>query len=213
MRPPPKRAALAFPVLAFAALLLCASCAGAARVIYPVNVDAAKARAGDYEIDPAHASVIFGVNHLGFSIYYGRFSEISGRLSLDAAAPERSDVAVKIAAASVDTTSGELDEKLRSAEMFDAAAFPDILFESRRIVRTGERTADIEGALTIKQVTRPLTLHAEFIGSGRAPLLNDRRAGFSARAKLSRKEYGLDAWSGFVGDEVELIIAAEFTAR
>jgi polyisoprenoid-binding protein YceI len=189
------------------------SCAAASRVIYPVNADALRVRPGDYEIDPAHVSVIFAVNHLGFSIYYGRFSDITGRLALDIEAPERSEVAVKIAAASIDTTSDELNEKLRGKEMFDADAFPDIVFASRRVVRTGDRTADIEGDLTLKGVTRPLTLHAEFVGSGRAPLLNDRRVGFSAKASLSRKDFGLDAWNGFVGHDVDLLIAAEFAAR
>jgi polyisoprenoid-binding protein YceI len=199
-------------LIAFAALA-CASCAAAARVVYPVNTNALKAQPGDYEIDPDHVSVIFAVNHLGFSLYYGRFSEISGRLSLDVETPERSEVAVRIASASIDTTSEELNEKLRGEEMFDAAVFPDIVFESTRVLRTGERTADVEGALTIKGVTRPITLQTEFIGSGRAPLLNDRRAGFSAKARLSRRDFGLDAWSGFVGDEVDLLIAAEFKAR
>lgn len=197
-------------VLIASAALLCASCAAAARAVYPLNVDALKVRPGDYEIDPDHVSVIFAVNHLGFSVYYGRFSEISGRLSLDVDAPERSEVAVRIASASIDTTSEELNEKLRGEDMFDADAFPDIVFESRRVIRTSEGAADVEGDLTVKGVTRPITLHAEFVGSGRAPLLNDRRAGFSAKARLSRKDFGLDVWSGFVGDDVDLLIAAEF---
>lgn len=196
-----------------AALLLAASCATAARVIYPVNDDALKAKPGDYEIDPAHASVIFAVNHLGFSTYYGRFTDISGRLALNVDEPEKSETAVRIAAASLDTPSDELDEKLRSEAMFDVKSFPDIQFESRRVVRTGDRTADIEGDLTVKGVRGPLTLEAVFIGSGVAPLTNDRRAGFSATATLSRKAFGLDAWSGFVGDDVTLIIAAEFVAE
>ena len=207
------RALLKRSALIASAALLCASCAAAARVVYPVNTNALKAQPGDYEIDPDHVSVIFAVNHLGFSVYYGRFSEISGTLSLDVEAPERSEVAVRIASASIDTTSEELNEKLRSGDMFDAAAYPDIIFESTRVVRTGERTADVDGLLTIKGATRPITLQTEFVGSGRAPLLNDRRAGFSAKARLSRKDFGLDAWSGFVGDEVDLLIAAEFKTR
>ncbi len=199
--------------LVAAALLSCASCASAARVLYPVNADALKVRPGDYEIDPAHSTVIFAVNHFGFSTYYGRFTEISGRLALDADNPERSETAVRVAAASVDTPSDALDEKLRGGEMFDAASWPDILFESRRVTLTGARAADLDGVLTIKGVSRPITLHAAFIGSGVSPLTNDRRAGFSATATLSRRAFGLTQWDGFVGDEVELIIAAEFAAR
>lgn len=199
--------------LAAASLLALAGCATAAHVLYPVNADALKVRPGDYEIDTAHTTVIFGVDHLGFSTFYGRFNTVTGRLALDTAHPEKSDVAVKIAATSLDTPSDELDEKLRGAEMFDAGRYPDILFESKRVVRTGEKTADVEGLLTVKGVTRPIVLKATFHGSGVMPLLNDRRAGFDARATISRSEFGLDAWKGFVGDEVTLIVAAEFAAK
>lgn len=204
------RRVLARSALSFALLVFCASCATAARVLYPVNADALKARAGDYVIDPAHTTVIFSVDHLGFSTFYGRFNDVSGRLTLDTDNPERSETAVRIASASIDTPSDQLDETLRGKQMFDAAAFPDIVFESRTVTRTGDATATIEGVLTIRGVTRPVSLAAAFHGSGSAPLTNDRRAGFDATATLSRRDFGLDAWGGFVGDEVKLIIAAEF---
>lgn len=196
--------------IALGGALLCASCVTAARVVYPVNEDAQNVKPGDYVIDPAHTTVVFSVDHFGFSTFYGRFNEISGRLALNIDDPARSEAAVKIAAASIDTPSDELDDKLRSAEMFDAAAFPDILFESRKVTRTGEKTATIEGLLTLRGVTQPMTLAASFHGSGTSPLTQDRRAGFDATAVLSRRAYGLKAWDGFVGDEVKLIIAAEF---
>ena len=198
------------PLLALSAAAALFGCATAARVLYPVNTDALKVRPGDYEIDGAHTTVIFAADHLGFSTFYGRFNTISGRLALDVAAPEKSDVAVRIAAASIDTPSDELDDKLRAADMFDAAAFPEIIFQSTRIVRTGEKTADVEGLLTVKGVTKPVTLSTTFHGSGVMPMLNDRRAGFDATATIKRSEFGLDAWKGFVGDDVRLIIAAEF---
>jgi polyisoprenoid-binding protein YceI len=199
-----KRCALA------GAMAASAACATAARIVYPVNEDALKARAGDYVIDPAHTSVIFSVDHFGFSTYYGRFNDVSGRLSLNVDDPSRSETAVKIKAASVDTPSDDLDDKLRGAEMFDAAAFPDIVFESRSVTPTGAQTATIDALLTIKGVTQPVTLAAEFHGSGASPLTRDRRVGFDATAALSRSAFGLDAWNGFVGDKVTLIIAVEF---
>lgn len=189
-----------------------AACASAASVLYPVNKDALKARPGDYVLDGAHATVLFGVDHLGFSTYYGRFNEMEGRLTLDADDAAQSAVAVSISAGSIDTPSDELDEKLKAASMFDAAAHPDILFASRRVIRSGERTATIEGALTIKGVTQLVALSAEFVGSGVMPLTNDHRAGFRATGKFSRKAFGLDQWSGYVGDEVTLTISAEFVA-
>lgn len=202
---------LKWPSVAVACALL-AACASVAGVIYPVSKDALEARPGDYVLDGDHATVLFSVDHLGFSTYYGRFNDLSGRLSLEIDDPSRSSVAVRIGAASIDTPSDELDEKLKSASMFDAAGYPDIVFESRSVARTGDNSATIEGALTIKGVTLPISLDAKFVGSGVTPLSNDRRAGFTATGKLSRKAFGLDQWSGFVGDEVALTISAEFIA-
>lgn len=195
-------------IVALGAALILGACASVARVVYPVNTDAARAKPGDYALDPDHASVIFGVDHLGFSTYYGRFNEISGRLSIDPAAPEAAEAAILIKAASVDTPSAALNDKLRAA--FGAEAHPDILFVSTRISRTGEATADIEGALTLRGRTGPVTLRARFHGSGRAPIINDERMGFDASAVIRRSDWGVDDWKGFVGDEVSLIISAEF---
>jgi polyisoprenoid-binding protein YceI len=206
MNPSARAAASALLALALGA------CATAASVLYPVNENAFKARAGDYTIDPAHTTVIFAVDHLGFSTYYGRFNEISGRLTLDTEHPEKSEAAVRIAAASLDTPSDALDEKLKASEMFDAARHPEIVFATTRVVRTGDNAADVEGMLTVKGVSKPVTLKATFHGSGTMPLTGAKVAGFDAKATIKRSEFGLDAWKGFVGDEVSLIIAAEFAA-
>lgn len=198
-------------VLAVCALAL-AGCATAASIVYPVNREALKARPGDYVLDPQHTNVIFAVEHLGFSTFYGRFADISGRLSIDPDDPAASDVAVRIAAASVDTLSDDLDEKLKGAGMFDAARHPDILFASTRVTTTGDNEADIEGVLTVKDVSGPLVIHAIFHGEGTDPATGRRTVGFDANAALKRSDFDLDQWSGFVGNEVRLIIGAEFVA-
>ncbi len=192
--------------------LALSGCATAASILYPVNREALDARPGDYKLDPGHASVIFAVEHLGFSTYYGRFADISGRLALNSEEPAKSDVAIRIGAASVDTLSADLNEELKGRGMFDAAAHPDILFSSTRVNVTGENEADVEGVLTIKNISAPVTVHAVFHGGGTAPVTGARTVGFDASAALSRKQFGLTRWSGFVGDEVRLIISAEFVA-
>ncbi|MEQ8934399.1 MAG: YceI family protein [Amphiplicatus sp.] len=196
--------------VAAAVALALSGCATAASIIYPVNREALEARPGDYTLDPQHASVLFAVEHLGFSTFYGRFADISGRLALNGAEPPNSDVAIRIGAASIDTLSVDLNDQLKGDGMFDAAAHPDILFSSTRVSITGENEADVEGVLTIKGVSAPLTIHAVFHGGGTAPVTGARTVGFDASAALSRKQFGLDRWSGFVGDEVRLIISAEF---
>lgn len=189
-----------------------AGCATAASILYPVNRDALKLRPGDYVLDPDHASIIFAVDHLGFSTYYGRFTDISGRLSLDPAAPEKSEVAVRIAAASIDTPSAELNERLKGAGMFDAGRYPDILFASTRVSQTGDNSADIEGVLSVKERSGPVVVQASFRGGGVNPATGKRTVGFEGTATLSRAAFGLSQWSGFVGDEARLIISAEFVA-
>lgn len=198
---------------ALCAVLLCfalAGCASAASVLFPVTHDALKAKPGDYEIDPHHTQVVFGVEHLGFSTYYGRFARISGRLSIDPAAPAASEVAVSIAADSVDTPSDELDRQLRAPAFFDSDRYPEIIFVSKHINITGDNKADIEGVLTIRDVSRPFIIHAMFHGAGTDPANGRRTVGFDATATLRRSEFGLNEWRAFVGDDVKLIIEAEF---
>lgn len=199
-----------FATIALALALV--GCATAASILYPVDRDALKLRPGDYVLDPDHASVIFAVDHLGFSTYYGRFTDISGRLTLDPASPEKSQVAVRIGAASIDTPSAELNEMLTGAGMFDAGRHPDILFVSTRVSQTGENSADIEGVLTVKERSGPVAVQASFRGGGVNPATGKRTAGFEGTATLSRAAFGLSRWSGFVGDETSLIISAEFVS-
>ncbi|MGE0409290.1 MAG: YceI family protein [Amphiplicatus sp.] len=199
------------PALAGLLLAALAGCATAAGILYPVNKDALKARAGDYTLDPRHTSVIFAVEHLGFSLYYGRFEGASGRLAFDPENPSESRVAVRLPAAGLDVTDADLEDMLKGEAMFDAAHYPDIVFESDAVTLTGENSADIHGLLTIKDATRPLVIQARFHGGGTNPAEGKRVVGFDGEASLKRSDFGLDAWLPFVGDEARLTISAEFT--
>lgn len=191
-------------------LLALTACASLARVVYPVNDDAFNAKPGDYQLDPSHATVVFAVDHLGFSTYYGRFNTLEGRLSFTPETPERSSVAITIKTASVDTNSRELDDKLRAAAMFDSAAFPDARFVSSSVMATGEKSGTLEGLLTIKDITRPVSLTVTFGGSGTNPLSGQETTGFNAEGTIKRSEFGLKAWLPLVGDDIKLLINAEF---
>lgn len=197
-------ASLLFPIMALTA------CASLAQVVYPVNDDAFNAKPGDYRLDPSHAAVVFAVDHLGFSTYYGRFNTLEGRLSFSPKAPESSSVAITIKTASVDTNSEELDDKLRAATMFDSATFPDARFVSTAVTASGEKSGTLEGLLTIKDVTRPVTLKVTFGGSGTNPLSGKETIGFNAEGAVKRSEFGLKAWLPLVGDDIKLLINAEF---
>ncbi len=198
-------------LLVIATAVLLSACASVVSVVYPLNENAAKARAGAYTLDPDHASVLFAVSHFGFSTFRGRFSVLSGSLDLDSENPENSSVTIEIKTASIDTGVGELDELLLENDMLAAADNPVIAFTSTSITRTSEDRATIEGVLTMAGVTNPVILQSQFICSGTNPLTRKKTTGFSATATLLRSEFNLKEWLPFVGDEVEITIDVEFT--
>ncbi len=197
---------LAFILMFF----LLGGCAAAARILYPLELDPLKAKPGVYSLDPAHANIIFSLNHLGFSLHHGRFNRLEGSLSLESSAPETSSVFISVQTGSIDTNNTELDDLLRGKAMFDVAAFPAATFQSTRVIQTGEKTAIIDGVLTIKGYRKPIQIEAEFIGGGTNPLTGLSTVGFSGKTRFKRSDFGLKSWLGLVGDEVTLIIEAEF---
>ncbi|HWF01483.1 MAG TPA: YceI family protein [Caulobacteraceae bacterium] len=165
---------------------------------------------GDYRVEPDHTEVLFGVNHLGFTTYYGIFTGASGRLHLDVSDPATSTVEVSVPVASVLTPSPKLNEELRSAAWLDAGRFPQMTFRSRRIVMTGPGAADIEGDLSLHGATHPLVLHAKFDAAGPSPTNHVITAGFTAHGVLKRSQFGVSNYVPLVGDDVRLTISAAF---
>ncbi|MBI2964719.1 MAG: polyisoprenoid-binding protein [Chloroflexi bacterium] len=167
-----------------------------------------------WTFDPAHSSAEFSVKHMVISTVRGRFSKVDVDIDFDEQQPERSHLATTIDVASIDTRESKRDDHLRSADFFDAANFPRITFESTRVTRTGDGRYALEGNLTIKGITRPVTLDAELTGFGKDPWGN-RRAGFSATTRVNRKDFGL-TWNValetgglLVGEEVRISIDGE----
>ena len=170
----------------------------------------AAAQAGNYDVETSHTRVGFAVSHFGFSDWFGEFADVTGSLYLDPADVTRSRLAVSIPVATIATTNATLDEELRSAEWFDAAAYPTIRFVSTKVERTGERTADVTGNLTFHGVTRPVTLKASFNGGGVNPMNKAYTVGFNATGTIKRSDFGVTKYVPVVGDEVTLRISAAF---
>jgi polyisoprenoid-binding protein YceI len=190
--------------LAFAAAAVSAS-AG-------VSTDPKQAPTGRYAMETRHSQLLFAIPHQDLTDYYGRFDRLSGTLSFDSVEPEKSAVFVTIDMTSIDTPSQKLVGELTDAAVFNAAQFPTATFKSTAIVRTGSDTGKITGDLTIKNVTKPVTLDATFTG-GRPDTMGGAYAiGFSATATIKRTDFGLTGmvWEPFVGDDVKLIIQALF---
>ncbi len=205
-------AAGAAPLLA--ATLLSTTLLAACAATPSLDVEAIEP--GAYTLDPSHASLVWRVGHANdMSRYTARFDSLDAELDFDPARPELARLSVTVDAASVSTGLPDFDDKIAThARLFDAANHPQIRFESRSIRPTGARTGEVTGDLTLRGQTRPVTLDVTFNGGAFDPLRRADAIGFSATGVLVRSEFGADAFINFgVGDEVELMIEAEFLKR
>ena len=179
----------------------------------PGAPDPSRVVAGSYQIDTAHSQVLFTVNHLGFTEYTGQFVTPSGTLTLDPANAANDKVDVSFPIASVSTTVPALNAHLQTPDFFDAAKFPTGSFTSTSVTVTGT-TATIDGNLTLKGVTKPVKLHARFVGAGAAPMGPPKvNVGFSATTTIKRSDFGISYGIPLVSDKVDLVINAAFAAE
>jgi polyisoprenoid-binding protein YceI len=184
--------------------------------IVPVTTEAP---AGAYKLDKAHASLIFRVNHIGFSNYTARFANFDAQLQFDPAKPEASSVTATVDAKSLSLENpppGFLAELL-NPKWLDAAGHSQMTFRSTNVELTGSNTARITGDFTLKGVTLPITLDATFNGGYAGhPYDPAARIGFSAKGSLLRSAFGVKEGvpppgsTMGVSNNVEIIIEAEF---
>lgn len=164
---------------------------------------------GDYAIDPAHSSIGFTVRHAMVTNVRGSFGEHEGTLRLDGADPSRSSAALDIRIASVDTGIKDRDAHLLGDDFFSAEKFPLMTFRSTAAEALGGDRYRITGDLTIKDVTRPLSIDLEFNGSA-TDVYGNERVGFEGGAEILRSEWGLtwnaalEAGGVMVSDKVKL---------
>lgn len=173
---------------------------------------ASKVTAGTYTVDTDHTQIAWGVDHLGFNVYYGIFGNPTGTLTLDPAKPEAASVSLTIPVDKVTTTSEKLNAHLKSADFFDTAKFPTATFKSTGVVVDGLK-AKITGDLTIKGITKPVVLDARFTGTGPNPRSKIETVGFEATATIKRSDYGITYALPVLGDAVNLHITAAFERR
>ncbi|MFG2192686.1 YceI family protein [Streptomyces sp. NPDC048639] len=176
----------------------------------PAALDAALAAlTGDYTIDPAHSSLGFTVRHAMVTNVRGVFGDFEGTLSLDGSDVSRSGASLDVRIAGIDTGIADRDGHLRSGDFFDAEKFPLMTFRSTAAEHMDGDTYRITGNLTIKDVTRPLSIDLEFNGSA-TDVYGNERVGFEGRADILRSDWGL-TWNAaletggvMVSDKVKL---------
>lgn len=143
-----------------------------------------------WNIDKAHSAADFVVKHMMFATVRGTFRDMEGVIEFDPANPGAARVEAKIVANSVSTGVNDRDNHLRSPDFFDVANYPYITFSSKGVAAADATHATITGDLTIRNVTREVTLHVEFLGAGNNPW-GMQVAGFSATTSINREDFGL----------------------
>jgi polyisoprenoid-binding protein YceI len=195
--------------LAFTALLLAAQ-PGLALTAEP-SLDPAQAPAGHYVLDPRHASVTARVLHMGLSHFTMRLDHVEASYDYDPAQPTASKIAVTIDAHSLDVGDPGVSKQF-AGEFLDADQHPQITFNSTAIQSTGPGHGVMNGDLTFRGVTKPVALDVIYNGT-ESGMIGGRRMGFSATAVIKRSDFGSSAWQGAVGDDVQLVIEAEFARK
>ncbi|SHN29846.1 YceI family protein [Actinacidiphila paucisporea] len=145
---------------------------------------------GDYVIDTSHSEIGFSARHAMVTTIRGRFTDYEGTLALDGADPSASSATLTIKVASVDTALGARDEHLRNGDFFAAEEFPEITFRSTSAEQIDAETYRMHGDLTVKGITRPVTIDLTLNGQVTDPYGNVR-VGFDGSATVSRGDWGL----------------------
>jgi polyisoprenoid-binding protein YceI len=195
------------------ALLCVAGSPAAAQGSSPFTSNPAEVQAGRYALDPAHGKISWSVSHMGFSTYAGQFHDLAATLVLDPKNPAASTLEATINLKEPGTFSQGLDAHLQTADFFDTANHPTARFVATRITLVDAKNARIEGTLTLRGVTRPVTMQARFNLAGMSPVNKKYTIGFDGEAVIKRSEFGVNYGLPFVGDAVTLKLEAEFIAE
>lgn len=204
----------------FATVLTALSLVVAPAFAAPMEAAPPPVPAGDYTVDKAHTSLVFRVNHVGFSNYTAQFTTVDAKLYFDPNKPEKSSITATIDPRSLIVPAppaGFLDALL-GKDWLNAGAFPQIVFRSTKVERVAKNGARISGEMSLLGVKRPVTLNATYNGGYAGhPLDPHARIGFSVHGSFKRSDFGMTygipapGTTMGVGDAVEIIIETEFS--
>jgi polyisoprenoid-binding protein YceI len=169
-----------------------------------------------WKIDPAHSSAEFKVKHMMISHVKGSFSGLSGTLTENPAEPTLSSVEASLDVSTISTGDAQRDAHLKSADFFDAEAYPQMTFKSTRVEKQGEGEYKVTGDLTLHGVTKPVTFAVEGPSAPGKDPWGNTRIGLSATTKINRKDFGL-SWNAaletggiLVGEDVQITLEVQF---
>ena len=165
--------------------------------------------AGQWRFDPTHTRIGFSTRHAMVTKVRGAFNDFEGVITVDPENPERSKVELTVKVASIDTRNADRDQHLRTNDFFDAPQFPEITFVSSRVDQVDEGHFIVSGDVTIRGVTKEISIPIDFIGVERDPMGN-LRAGFEGSRRIDRQDFGLkwntalDSGGVLVSDKITL---------
>lgn len=161
-----------------------------------------------FVVDGSHTFPRFSYSHFGYSTQVSRFNKTSGKVVLDKAA-KTGAVDIEIDTKSVDTGSDTFNEHIQGEDFLNTAKFPTATFKSTKVVFEGDKPAAIEGNLTLKGVTKPVTLKVTAFQAMPHPMLKKDAIGANATTTVKRSDFNMGKHAPYVGDEVTIDIAIE----
>lgn len=170
----------------------------------------APAQAADYVIDTqgAHAFIQFKIKHLGYSWLLGRFNKFDGQFSYDEKNPNASRIEVNIDPSSIDTNHAERNKHLRSKDFLDVDKYPTAKFVSTSYKANGKNKGILKGKLSLRGVTKPITINVKHIGQGKDPW-GGYRSGFEGKTSLRLKDFGINYNLGPASKMVDMYLSIE----
>lgn len=187
---------------------LLSSCTNLARPNFTEEV--VELKGGQYRLDKTHSSLNFKLDHLGLSKIVGRFNEVDGSLEFDPDEPTGMKLTGVISASSIDINNKDLENTLQEADWLNTNSYPQIIFNSTSVTAVSNNQFNINGILSMRGTTKPVTLSAIFNGGADNLITRKYTIGFSATTKIRRSDYGMDAFSAFAGDMIDVELHGEF---
>lgn len=170
----------------------------------------AQVQPGKYVLDPAHGKITWSMDHMGFSTYVGQFTDVAATLNLDVRNPSASTLSAVVKTDSVGSLNSALDGHLKTADFLDTAKHPTAGFQATGIRLVDADSAEIAGNLTLRGVTRPIVILADFNQAGVNPVDKQYSVGFDGHARIKRSDFGINYGVPVLGDDVTLHFEAEF---
>ncbi|MGD0138790.1 MAG: YceI family protein [Tepidisphaeraceae bacterium] len=166
------------------------------------------ALADDLKADPVHSFVVFDIHHFGAGYVYGTFGGPTGTVGYDSTDLTKTSFDLSVDTASIETRNENRDKDLKGPDYFDVKQFPTMTFKSTSVTKTGDQTMAVTGDLTVRGVTKSITVPIEITGT--ATMMGKTRTGFRADFKIDRRDYGMVIHpEPMIGNEVHIIVAIE----